>query len=234
MKTRIITSAVLIPILFFALYLYKTIAFDFIIALVCFVAVYEAVTAFKFKNGILLFASFIPAIIALIFRDSFGGILYPVIFISLVLIVVYVLANYGKVDLPSVFMSTFLSIVCIVCFSCMIQFKISFPYSEFGYDGVYFIIIGLSASWGGDSMAYFIGRKFGKRKLSPIISPNKSVEGAYGSLLGSVITAVLFTAIYALIKSDITQAPTFLSYFNVIIISVCICNQTSSGYKRLR
>lgn len=38
----------------------------------------------------------------------------------------------------------------------------------------------------GDSAAYFIGIRFGRRKLYPAISPNKSIEGAVGGLLGSL------------------------------------------------
>lgn len=39
----------------------------------------------------------------------------------------------------------------------------------------------------GDSAAYFIGCRYGKRKLYPEVSPNKSVEGALGGLAGSVL-----------------------------------------------
>lgn len=38
----------------------------------------------------------------------------------------------------------------------------------------------------GDSAAYFIGCRYGKRKLYPQVSPNKSVEGALGGLAGSL------------------------------------------------
>ncbi len=42
-----------------------------------------------------------------------------------------------------------------------------------------------------DSFAYFIGRKLGKNKLYPAVSPNKSIEGALGGLLGAVLAVLL-------------------------------------------
>lgn len=46
--------------------------------------------------------------------------------------------------------------------------------------------------WMADSGSYFAGRRFGKRKLAPNISPNKTVEGLAGGLLASIATGVLF------------------------------------------
>jgi len=43
-----------------------------------------------------------------------------------------------------------------------------------------------------DTFAYLIGRKFGKRKLAPIISPKKTVEGAVGGTLVGVLTGVIY------------------------------------------
>lgn len=48
-------------------------------------------------------------------------------------------------------------------------------------------IFALFVVFAGDTAAYFVGRKFGRTKLFARISPNKSVEGAIGSLFGSVI-----------------------------------------------
>lgn len=44
---------------------------------------------------------------------------------------------------------------------------------------------------GGDTAAYFVGRTFGRHKMTPILSPKKTWEGAAGGLLGSVGVALL-------------------------------------------
>lgn len=43
----------------------------------------------------------------------------------------------------------------------------------------------------GDTFAFFVGSRFGKRRLAPRLSPNKSWEGAVGGIAGSVLAAVL-------------------------------------------
>ncbi|WP_010649258.1 phosphatidate cytidylyltransferase [Oceanobacillus massiliensis] len=46
--------------------------------------------------------------------------------------------------------------------------------------------------WTTDTGAYLFGRAFGKRKLWPMISPNKTIEGAIGGVVLAVVVAVVF------------------------------------------
>ncbi len=53
------------------------------------------------------------------------------------------------------------------------------------------VILAMVAVYVGDISAFYGGRAFGKRKLAPVISPNKTWEGAAAGLLGSVCGALL-------------------------------------------
>jgi phosphatidate cytidylyltransferase len=62
-----------------------------------------------------------------------------------------------------------------------------------GSDGLPLLLWVFLVTWATDIGAYFGGRRFGKRKLAPSISPNKTVEG----LWGGVAAAALFGAAWA-------------------------------------
>ena len=47
-------------------------------------------------------------------------------------------------------------------------------------------------TWASDTFAYFIGSLFGSHKLAPRISPNKTVEGFLGSIVGTTAAAIIF------------------------------------------
>ena len=45
--------------------------------------------------------------------------------------------------------------------------------------------------WLGDTAAMFVGKNFGRIKLAPTVSPNKTVEGFFGGIGGAIVVAVL-------------------------------------------
>ncbi len=58
-------------------------------------------------------------------------------------------------------------------------------------DGAGWLLLALMLVWATDTGAYFAGRRFGRRKLAPRISPNKTFEGLLGGLLAGVVVAVV-------------------------------------------
>ncbi|MBP1931524.1 phosphatidate cytidylyltransferase [Ammoniphilus resinae] len=59
-------------------------------------------------------------------------------------------------------------------------------------NGLTLTLVILIAVWTTDTAAYFVGKAFGKHKLWPAISPNKTVEGSVGAIVFAVLTVVLF------------------------------------------
>ncbi len=51
----------------------------------------------------------------------------------------------------------------------------------------YLILILFATVWSGDTFAYFVGKNLGKHKLAPRLSPKKTWEGAFGSVIGSLL-----------------------------------------------
>ncbi|PPD04302.1 MAG: phosphatidate cytidylyltransferase [Methylobacter sp.] len=59
--------------------------------------------------------------------------------------------------------------------------------------------------WAADVAAFFVGRRFGKTKLAPEISPGKTVEGAYGALAAAALCAIALSLGYGfnfMVSSD--------------------------------
>ena len=58
------------------------------------------------------------------------------------------------------------------------------------WSGAVLVAVTVLLTWINDSAAYFIGHRWGRRKLLPRVSPGKTVEGAAGALLVTVLAAV--------------------------------------------
>jgi phosphatidate cytidylyltransferase len=61
-------------------------------------------------------------------------------------------------------------------------------------DGFLWSLFVLGVIWAGDTGAYFVGRQFGRRKLWPAISPNKTVEGSVGGLSLAMLAGLLIAS----------------------------------------
>lgn len=85
--------------------------------------------------------------------------------------------------------------------------------------------------WGADSGAYFVGRKFGKKKLAEKLSPKKTMEGVYGGVVTSAIIAVV--GIY-LLKIEVRTIPYWVVLAIITVLFSIAGDLFESMLKRLK
>jgi phosphatidate cytidylyltransferase len=94
---------------------------------------------------------------------------------------------------------------------------------SFSWKAVVFL---LAIVWVGDSAAYYVGRRWGKRKLSPVVSPKKSWEGFWGQLAGGALAG----AVAALLMG--ASVPLLIGLGVVLSVVAVIGDLVESTFKR--
>lgn len=189
MKVRIISAAVGLVILGFVLAFFDTALLNAAVAMISALSVYELLNATnkerpKFPEFMcVLMAAAIPFSPMPVFRGFLPLCAYILVFIE-----VCILIKYHKTIKFEQFTSDFFfSFVVPVTYTMFIYLRDK----NNMYVGLCYVLIALAAAWTTDTGAYFVGVKFGKHKLCPEISPKKTIEGAVGGVVFSLICMLL-------------------------------------------
>ncbi|MDT2756797.1 phosphatidate cytidylyltransferase [Enterococcus asini] len=94
------------------------------------------------------------------------------------------------------------------------------------------LMFGLLIVWATDIGAYMIGRKYGKRKLWPEISPNKTIEGALGGIISSVVVAFIYVMLFSKQQNFVYPLPVLLLFTVVFSIVGQFGDLVESAIKR--
>ena len=200
MKTRIITAIVGILVLIGVLFTFDTLVFNFVIAAITLIAIHEVFKALGFgRKEWPMYAVFVPytLLIMLSSYQVWRRLVMPASFLMVLFFGIYLVVRNAQVDFAKASGLVMFSGIVIFCFYSFIRLKELLPVETYGYDAMFFILLILCFAWGGDTCAYFAGRAFGKHKLCPVVSPKKTVEGAIGGVLGTMVFGVAATVMNA-------------------------------------
>jgi len=194
MKKRILTAVILVPVLLAILFAAPKIVTAILVAALTALASYELLMGTGLVRNIRLVAySSVAAFgvpIAVYFSGS-GVWMHMLAFILFGLLFGEMMLSHIKVRFEKV-------CICLLAGLAVPYFLSSLVRIILMENGRYLILIPFIAAFLSDTGAYFIGCKYGRRKLAPVISPHKSVEGVAGGLIFAVVGMVLYTLILEL------------------------------------
>ena len=182
--------------------------FSIAVGLISLYALHEMYTAIKINKNILLYiAGLLFSAIFLITEFLSKDIFMPLILLYAGVMLCIMLAYYKTVKLEEVAIAVFMTIYIVYAMSTLRLVR-AMPNGHFN---IFLVFVG---AFGTDTFAYFIGVTLGKRKLSPEISPKKTVEGAIGGILGVMVCYLVMGFIMK------TAFSVNVNYVNFIILGL--------------
>ena len=206
MKTRIIAAVVLIPLLLLLVLVAPKWLAAVVFGLVLAIAVYELLFATRLvRHGRLVIYSAAMAFATSIW-SYFGAVhAYAVlgILVFLILLFAEMMHDHIKVRFEMICMCFFGGLIMPYLLSALIRILAMKV-------GRYVILIPFISGYANDVGAYFVGMRYGKHKLAPVVSPNKTIEGLLGGFVGSVVFMMVYALILRLMNFDVNFGYAFV------------------------
>lgn len=191
---RLITAAISLPIIYLVIKILPLFFFTIFIALITIAAFLEFLLMYKVKPIIsYIFSLFgaIPIMLAYL-KINLGIGIITSIFVLVTIIRLFIKKDTKNalIDVAPLLIGFFYIPVLLTYF---IKIRIIAP------NWVIFLCL---IVWGADSFAYYIGKSFGRQRLYFSVSPNKTMEGAYGAFGGAILLSYLLNQVFDLSSSN--------------------------------
>ena len=191
MKTRLISAAVLLPILLLIIWVLPKWIAMIVIGAMSAIAAYELL----YRTGLVrhmrlvtycMISAFLVSVWSYFDMHQGWGMLGTMVFICALF--AEMMTNHVKVRFEKL-------CLCLVGGLLIPYLMTSLIRILAVYSGRYTIAIPFILAFLPDSGAYFAGMHFGRHKLAPVISPNKTIEGAVGAALTAIVGMLLYCVI---------------------------------------
>ena len=232
LKYRIITAAVLIPLVIWAILSLSEQNFTYVLAAILFLATFEWNNFVAYKNKIFGW------IFSIIVLGSFLTILY-IDNSQITDIVIFAALAWWLISLPLLFTFPFKSshllqqkptkviVGFVMLLSTFLALHLLRNSSDYGPDYVLYLMIVI---WLADSGAYFTGRAWGKHKLIPNVSPGKTWEGVAGAIAATLVAALIAVNLLGIPSS---HSVLFILVTLVTVVYSIIGDLSESMFKRM-
>ena len=199
MKTRVIAAAVLVPLALLIVLVAPKIVAALVFGALLSIGAYELLYGTELVRHPRLVAYSAVMAFAVSMWSYFGAVhAYAVVGILIFFIVLFaeMMSDHVKVRVEMLALCFVAGLVVPYLLSALIRILMLKV-------GKYLILIPFVAGFMNDTGAYFVGIRYGKHKLAPVVSPNKTIEGLLGGLAGSIVGMLLYSLILLLLNFEV-------------------------------
>lgn len=223
-KTAAVLTAIILPLLIFSHvpYLLSTFA-----ALLSVSGVYELYHGANLlhKKGFLALSMILAALIPMVEIPFYLSLILPTVFPLILLCFLIAMLRIDEMPVPGLITTFFLSLT-VPLFFASIPLLRTVPY------GLLYLLLFVLVCVTTDAAAYFVGRSKGRNKLAPSVSPSKTIEGALGGAVTTVIVSMLFCILVELFTGTPVHYPAVMLYAAVTSVIAQIGDLSMSLFKR--
>lgn len=189
LKQRILSVLILMPIFIYITLFTQAIVFEISMLLIIGIAAWEwGQFAYLNKWNKIIYAFFIMLLSLFMLLNGAIGIIpwISITFLCWVFVIPWFIKSYSQDNNWKITPSLNLMLGCLLLTSFCLATVFLYRYIK--GSGILMLLMTI---WCADSAAYFIGRKWGKRKLAEQVSPNKTLEGMIGGIACALCIAAI-------------------------------------------
>jgi len=185
MILRILTAALLIPLVLLAVFYLPTVAFLALVDLILALSLVELSKIVSKHGGVIYWLTY-PLVLGLPWVWVYAGAWLP-FYLVLAALAELSWCVFATADMKTGFPSATGALLAMVYLA--VPFSIVAAMQPHRGRELLLVMVTI---WVSDAAAYFAGRLWGKHKVTPAISPSKSLEGYVAAVLGAVAASCLY------------------------------------------